>query len=239
MEHSEITLPNEVAQELPDALAPLEMNEFDQYASEWMPEAIRVSEGQTNEFGWHTPGQVQEIDPEAVEFDPELQELNRELDSWIQQGERMSCAVACQTMVVNQLTGERHTEQELIDIGETKGWYKNGTSESDVGKIAEHMGLEVEQRKHVEASELMLANDPEIKVLANVDTLLLHYPECERMCTPNHVVQVLRVENTAQGERIILNDPGHEEGRGAVYSMEAFQKAYQGDITLIRKAAKA
>lgn len=217
----------------------LETNEFAQYVSELPEEAYCISEGHTNRFGWYTPGQIQEINPEAAEFDPELQELDKELDSWIPQSEMMSCAVACQTMAVNQLTGEGYTEQQLLAIGRQEGWYENGTYSSNIGKIAEYLGMEVEQRAGVEASALTLANDPETKVLVTVDSLLLNYPNERKDCDPDHVVQVLRVENTQQGAFVILNDPGRDEGRGAVYSLEAFQKAYQGDITLIRKAAMA
>lgn len=236
MEHGELP-PS--CEETEARLEPPEMEEFSRYVSELTVESYRISEGHTNEIGWYTPGQVQEINPEAAEFDPELQELRRELDSWIPQGEQMSCAVACQTMVMNQLTGEGYTEQQLLDIGKQNGWYDDGTWGYDIGKIAEHLGMEVEQRSGVEASELTLANDPETKVLATVDCLLLNYSGSERICDPNHVVQVLRVENTRQGTFVILNDPGQDEGCGAVYALEDFQKAYQGDITIIRKAENA
>lgn len=216
-----------------------EMDEFQQYALEQRDEAIELSEGGFDEQGRFIPGKVQEIDAEAAEYDPELQELSDELDSWIQQGEQMSCAVASQTMAVNQLTNEHYTEQELLDIAKEKRWYQEGTYASDIGKIAEHLGMEVEQRHDVAASELTLANDPELKVLANVDSTLLQFPESFKRCQPDHCVQVLRVERTAEGEMVILNDPGHENGRGIVYPMEIFERAYQGDITTIRNGANA
>lgn len=216
-----------------------EMDEFQQYALEQKNEAIELSEGGFNEQGRFIPSRVQEIDAEAAEYDPELRELSDELDSWIEQGEQMSCAVASQTMAINQLTNEHYSEQELLDIAKEKGWYQEGTRTADVGKIAEYLGLEVEQRHDVAASELTLANDPEVKVLANVDSTLLHFPESFKRCQPDHCVQVLRVERTAEGEMVILNDPGHENGRGAVYPMEIFEKAYQGDITTIRNGVKA
>lgn len=216
-----------------------EINEFLRYASETQASDVELSPGTFDETGRFHPGRVEEIDPEAQEFDPELQELSQELDTWFQQGESMSCAVATQTMAVNQLQQEDYTEGEMLTVARENHWYANGTYPEDVGKVAEHMGLEVEQYARVPAEQLSIANDPEVKVLANVDSTLLQYPEAGKRCQPDHCVQVLRVESTSQGEFVILNDPGHEGGRGAVYPMEIFQRAFRGDITTIRKAEEA
>lgn len=213
----------------------LEMNEFIEYTEAQPEAAVQLSEGGFDIEGRFIPGKVEEINAEAAEFDPELQALSTELDSWIQQGEKMSCAVAAQTMAVNQLENGNYTEQQLIDIGEQNGWYNEGTYPADVGKIDEYLGMDVEQHRQVSASELSIANDPEIKVLACVDSTLLLYPDSFKRCQPDHVVQVLRVDHTSQGAIVILNDPGYEGGRGVVYPMEIFEKAYKGDITTIRK----
>ncbi len=237
----EVFKPFETPREMPgpaDLEQAQEMSEFDRYdeAAEQGMEAYSITRGGFAESGLYVPGHVEEINPEAAEFDPEMQELANELDTWIEQKEPMSCAVASQTMAINQLEHGSHSEQELIDMGREKGWYsQNGTLPRDVGKIAEAMGAEVERRRGVDASELTLANDPSVKVLANIDSTLLFYPESGKRCKPDHCVQVLRVEQTEQGEFVILNDPGHEAGRGAVYPMEVFAKAYHGDITTIRK----
>lgn len=215
-----------------------EMDEFQQYANEQQEGTITLTKGEFDEQGRFFPGKVQEIYAEAAEFDPELKELSNELDSWIQQGERMSCAVASQTMAVNQLMHENYSENELLDIAKKNRWYSEGTYPENVGKIAEYLGMDVEQRKGVTATELVIANDPEVKVLANVDSTLLQYPEAFKRCQPDHCVQVLRVECTANGEVVILNDPGYPGGRGVVYPIEVFARAYQGDITTIRKVER-
>lgn len=215
-----------------------EFLEFDE-ANRAAQEEVRFSDGEYLRDGRYVPGQIYEVDAEAAEFDPELEELSDELNSWIQQSENMSCAVASQTMAVNQLENGFLSESELLAIGKEKGWYHDGTYACDVGKIAEHLGMDVEQRSSVAAGELTLANDPEVKVLANVDSTLLHYPESFKRCQADHVVQVLRVESTPQGEVVIINDPGHPGGRGAVYPIEVFEKAFSGDITTITKEAKA
>ena len=204
-----------------------------------LQETIHFSEGGFTSEGRFIAGQVSEVDSEVAEFDPEMAEFSNELNSWIEQGEQMSCAVASQTMAVNQLESGYHSESELLDIGREEGWYDEGTCPEDVGKIAEHMGMDVEQRSHVEASELRMANEAEVKVLANVDSTLLHYPECFKRCQADHVVQVLRVESTPRGEVVIINDPGHPGGRGAVYPIEIFERAFTGDITTIQKGADA
>ena len=88
-------------------------------------------------------------------------------------------------------------------------------------------------------AEANIANDPELKVLANVDSTLLQYPGAFKRCQPDHCVQVLRVDDTAEGKMVILNDPGHADGKGVVYPLEVFERAYRGDITTIRKAEMA
>lgn len=237
MQQGSPELPRETAAEA-DPLQS-EMNEFDRFARELQDEPIELTPGGYDESGRFRPGQVTEIDPEQQEFDPELQELSKELDSWIQQGEAMSCAVASQTMAVNQLENAGYTERQMLNVATENDWYHNGTYPEDVGKVAEYMGMDVEQFTRVEASELVMANDPEVKVLANVDSTLLQYPDSFKRCQPDHCVQVLRVESNADGEFVILNDPGHEGGRGAVYPMEVFERAFHGDITTIRKAETA
>lgn len=216
-----------------------EMDEFWGYASEQQDETIRIAEGEFNEQGRYIPGRIEGIDAEAAEFDPELRELSEALETWFPQSESMSCVVSVETMVLNQLENGDRTEREMLETSREKGWYNEGTCPEDVGKIAEYYGMDVEQHHGVAASELTLANNPEVKVMANVDSTLLQYPDAYKRCQPDHCVQVLRVERTAEGEMVILNDPGHAEGRGAVYPMEIFEKAYKGDITTVREAETA
>lgn len=198
-------------------------------------EAISFTEGYFTELGRYVPGNVTEIDAEAAEFDEELQELSSELKSWIHQSETYSCAVASQTMIINQLEGGLHTESEFIEIAENNGWYfEYGTPTEDVGKIAETMGMDVEYRSGTEISDLSVANDPETKVITSVDSTLLKYPECGKRFQADHAVQVLRYESTPEGDWIIINDPDSETGRGAVYSAEVFEKACSKDIWTVK-----
>ena len=201
--------------------------------------AILFSEGEMDSTGLYTPGQVYEVDAEAAEFDPELAELGDELNSWIQQGERMSCAVAGQTMVVNQLENGYYSEGEFLEIAKANRWYDEGTYSQDVGKIAAYKGMDVVQIQGVPAEELKIANEEGVKVLAEVDGTLLHYPESAKRCAPDHIVQVLRVESRAEGEYVIINDPGAANGRGAVYPLEVFERAFRGNITKIEKGEPA
>ena len=214
-----------------------EMDEFVRYGeiNEQPIEGVRMSRGEFDETGRYAPGHIEAIEPEAKEYDPEMQELDTELHSWFEQGEQTSCCVATQTMVINQLEDGEHTEAEMLEVARENGWYHEGTAPMDVGKVAEAEGMDVHRYFGCDMDELAVANDPEVKVLANVDCVKLQYPDCDRPCRPNHSVQVLRVEDTPEGRMVIINDPGHPGGRGAVYPMEVFEKACNGDITTIRK----
>ncbi len=237
MEFQQEILPKQEMNLFPEQLSAeaLEAQEYEQ--TEISGEGIRIEAGEFREDGYYRPGHVVEIDPEAQEFDPEMKELSKELDSWFKQGERTSCAVATQTMALNQLGNRNYSEQSLLKMAKEKGWYHRGTAASDIGKLAEAEGMEVRQCYGRPLKELSIANNPEVKVLANVDSLKMQYPGCSLECHPNHSVQVLRVENTPQGEMVIINDPGHNGGRGEVYPMEVFSRACKGDFTIIRKGS--
>lgn len=239
-EMSEYQSYNEVQEPADDEFAQ-EMSEYQNHSEthEQEIEAYRISEGVTTEEGLYLPGHVEEINPEAKDLNPEMRELSHELDTWIEQSETMSCAVASQTMAINQLEHSNHSEQEFLQLAREKHWYDNGTTLNDVGNIAEEMGADVKRYHGVDPSELKIANDPSTKVLAAVDSTILTFPECNKRCQPDHCVQVLRVESTQDGEFVILNDPGHKGGKGAIYPMEIFAKACSGDVVTIRKEMQA
>ena len=78
----------------------MEASEYMEYADalERDDAAIFISEASIAEDGRYIPGQVCEVNQEAVEYSPELAELSEELKTWVKQGEPMSCAVASQTI---------------------------------------------------------------------------------------------------------------------------------------------
>ncbi|MBQ3078589.1 MAG: hypothetical protein IJC48_01135 [Clostridia bacterium] len=214
-----------------------EMQEFLAFneAEEAKEADITFTEGGFDFFGGYHPGRIQEISEEAKEQDPTLHELSESVEEWLPQGEMYSCAVACQTMVYNQSAENNVSEKQMIDLGKELGVYNHqGTCPADEGKILESLGYTIERTTNGTLSQLENAAESDKKVIVHVDSLKLAFPYVQTPCTPDHAVQVLRVEDTENGEMVIINDPASENG-GEAYPIEVFQRAFNGDMTVISK----
>lgn len=198
--------------------------------------AIFYSECGFNMFGGYVPGRVTEVSENGGEANESVKELSEEIDSWIHQGETRSCAVACQTMIQNQTSETDKTEKELINRGHELNVYNNGTAPANEGAILRSYGYDVERTETASREELVeAANEGGTKVILHIDSIRTVYPHLPGEITPDHAVQLLHVEKTPEGEMAIINDPDQENGAGLVYPMEILMKAWNGDMTTVKK----
>lgn len=198
--------------------------------------AVSYSECGFNMYGGYVPGRVTEVSEDAEEADESVKELSEEIDSWIHQGEKRSCAVACQTMIQNQTSDRDKSEKELIERGHELNVYNNGTAPSNEGAILRSYGYDVQRTETAGREELVeAANEGGTKVILHIDSIRMAYPHLPGEITPDHAVQLLHVEKTPDGEMAIINDPDMENGAGLVYPMEILMKAWNGDMTMVRK----
>lgn len=198
--------------------------------------AIEYSESGFNMFGGFVPGRVTEVSEGGRETSESVKELSEEIDSWIHQGETRSCAVACQTMIQNQTSETDKSEKELIDRGHELNVYNNGTAPCHEGAILKSYGYEVERTETAGREALVeAANEGGTKVILHIDSIRMAYPHLPGEIAPDHAVQLLHVESTPDGEMAIINDPDQENGAGLVYPMEILMKAWNGDMTTVRK----
>lgn len=185
------------------------------------------SEAYIDEYGVYHPEQINGIYKDAME-DPKCQQMAEDLRVWEQQEKEMSCAVQCQRMIIEDLTQVDVSEGELRETGENNNWYTDtrGTYISDVGKLAEHYGLEYEQYEKMHMEELVQASEAGDNLIVAVDAALLSYPYLEKLSTPNHAVEVIGFDfSDAENPKVILNDPGREDGRGSAYPLSVFINA--------------
>lgn len=198
--------------------------------------AIAYSECGFNMFGGYVPGRVTEISETGGEAKESVKELSEEINSWIHQSETRSCAVACQTMIQNQTSETDKTEKELIDRGHELKVYNNGTAPCNEGAILRSYGYDVERTESASREELVeAANEGGTKVILHIDSIRMAYPHLPGEIAPDHAVQLLHVESTPDGEMAVINDPDLENGAGLVYPMEILMKAWNGDMTTVRK----
>ena len=189
---------------------------------------------------------LRELEPgvslEHVGFRPELKsdretfELGagtpeKNAEHWHRQGEKYSCAVVCQEFVAEQLLDREFSEQEMIKFAKEKGWYdpESGTTSSDVGKILESLGLQVERTKGLGLNDLAQELDSGAKLICGVSNSILARPELAEIPgqNVNHAVEVIGIEKTASETWVILNDPGIEGGRGVHIRASTFLKAWK------------
>ena len=170
-----------------------------------------------------------------------------DIKNWHPQLEMNSCAVACQEYIAEQLLDSDFSEEKMIDFAERRGWYRpeTGTTIGDIGKLLESMGLDVERGMQYSVSDLAEELETDGKVIVGVNNMILENPEYADFpgITANHAVQLIGIDaSDPENIRVILNDPGVEDGRGKTVPMETFQKAWETSnnyAAIARKGAEA
>ncbi len=207
-----------------------------------LEDTIELEPGVTLEHIGLRPKMIEsELNTELGAGSPE-----KDAEHWHFQSEANSCAVACQEFVAEQLLQEDFSEQKMLDYAKEKGWYDSevGTTGRDMGKLLESMGLEVERCFDLSLADLARELDAGAKPICGVNNMILAKPEIAAIPgqLANHAVEVIGIEQTAEGTRVILNDPGVEGGGGRAVSASTFLKAWQtgGNYAVIaRKGALA
>lgn len=154
-----------------------------------------------------------------------------DMETWSPQEEDYSCAIACQEMIAEQLTGKDISEEKMIAFARERGWYdpECGTTMYDVGRLLEEMGMKVERQTGAAISDLASALE-QGKVICGVNNMLLSEPALAILpgLRANHAVQVIGIDMTnPEHVEVILNDPGVENGCGIRHSLDIFLKAWK------------
>ena len=177
-------------------------------------------------FRYH-PEQINGIYRDGI-TEPSCETVAEELSHWRFQESARGCAVACEGMVLSDLEGRNYSMDELEAFSEERGWYQPelGTYSGDIGRISMSHGLRREQSSEMTAEDLAAAKQGGAELIVAVDEFLLQYPHLEKVCKPNHVVEVIGFDLSEQGKpKVLINDPGQRNGRGLAYPLEIFQRA--------------
>lgn len=153
-------------------------------------------------------------------------------DHWHLQSEMNSCAIACQEFVAEQLLDREFSEQEMIEYAKARDWYDpaEGTSITDIGKLLETVGLQVERVENLTMADLAMSLAEGEKVICGVNSMILQEPALAELpgISANHAVEVIGIDYSDAGNpQVILNDPGVENGQGIRHDLDVFKDAWK------------
>jgi peptidase C39-like protein len=182
--------------------------------------------------------------PELINFDsgrdmPLVGDPGTEMGFWHEQAAPDTCAVVSQEMVLESLTGQDFDESALAAEAEANGWYVpgGGTPTWHMDSLLEAHGVATETHFNTSLDDVAGALDRGDKVLVSLDSGEIWSrggdPLLEDMVGDpipgqgaDHAVEVTGIVDTASGRMVVVNDPGHPEGRGEMVPIEQFQNAW-------------
>ena len=149
---------------------------------------------------------------------------------WHQQEHPMSCAIACQEFVAEGLFKEDYSEERMRAYAQRQGWFSDeGTTQENAGKLLEAMDLNVHSEENCDLGDIIQVLQNDGKVMTSVNNMVLQNPLYQLFpgFSANHIVEVTGVDRTDPAHiKIILNDPGVENGAGIVFPLQQFEAAW-------------
>jgi hypothetical protein len=160
---------------------------------------------------------------------------------WHLQTQSDTCAIASQQFILEELTGQNLSEDELRQFATDNGWYTpgGGTPLEHMGNLVEAYGFDVEKQNNCSWEDLnqCLANNQQVMVAIDADEIWnpTELDEDDNISEAfgipgqgvNHAVEVTGIDNSdPNNPMVILNDPGHPNGKGMKVSAEQFMDAW-------------
>lgn len=176
----------------------------------------------------HELGQT---DIESAEVAEIIGNPEKDMENWHPQAEHNSCAIACQEFVAEQLLQEDFSEKDMIRFAKEQGWYtsETGTPLGHVGDILEALGLETSRESGQTLSDLAEDLQQGRKIICAVNNMILENSDYAELpgLKANHAIEVIGIDASRPNDmKVILNDPGVENGCGRQVSVDTFLKAW-------------
>lgn len=133
----------------------------------------------------------------------------------VQQQHVDTCAVKCQEIIMNAL-GYDVTEDQLLQEAQENGWFNEGTSMEDIGKLMASHGMNVVQVAHGTLDDLIAQTAAGHQVIVAVDSGELWNPGIAEMAEdilfecPDHalIFSGIEVDPLTNERMVLLTDPG-------------------------------
>ena len=228
----------------------------------FQPDAALVSEDLNND-GWvdlvyevapvypepEPYGMPVEADAGLEHFSPSEQDADvigapgEEMNNWHQQANPDTCAVVSQEFILESLTGQEFSEEQLQYEAWRMGAYTpgGGTPLECMGDLLEAHGIPVEREYGATLDELSAKLADGEKVMVALDSHEIWTPgqdyvtdELLTDCAglpgqqADHAVEVIGIDYSDPNHpMVILNDPGHQQGCGLMVPADEFVNAWQ------------
>jgi hypothetical protein len=204
------------------------------------------------DHGYHTPSPypgTDDIFAQHDNFDPQHAgslvdgDPADDMEHWHQQTHDDTCAIASQEFVLDSLTGMNFSEDALRQEAIEHGWYTpgGGTPLEHVGDLLEAHGIPTEREYECTLEQLADKLDHGQKVIVGVDSAEIWSPWNAHPDTPlidsfgipgqhaDHAVEVIGIDRTDPAHpMVVLNDPGHPDGKGMMVTANDFMNAWSG-----------
>ena len=156
-----------------------------------------------------------------------------ESSHWHQQHEN-DCAVMAQADVYESITGHHLTEQEAVRIATQHGWYHDGTTLPDTGKLLNYLGIPTHQYLNASLRDLYTALQHGDHVIVGVNANEIWFPYHDaatgapvEQSVGGHAVWVTGIDQAPDGSiKIILNDTGKPGGQMEAVDAGDFMNAW-------------
>lgn len=163
---------------------------------------------------------------------------NHDMQFWYHPDWEFACGVAVQKFVLESISDRHFSESELTQEAIDKSGYQldKGMALGRVGDILEVAGVHVTHEYNCSLSDLERKLKEGEKVIVGVnegEILMSNQRLSDYRGIPvsqgaNHVVQVIGIDRSdPEHEKIILNDPAVDFGRGLMVPKERFMTAWQ------------
>lgn len=163
-----------------------------------------------------------------------------DMQHWHQQTYDDTCAIASQEFILDAVTGEDFSEDQLRQQAIENGWYTpgGGTPLEHMGSLLEANGVDVDKKDGCTLADLSDKLQEGEKVIVAIDADEIWYQEVdeddylsELAGMPgqgvNHAVQVIGIDNSdPNNPTVILNDPGTPNGQGLRVPADKFIDAW-------------
>lgn len=192
---------------------------------------------------WEAPTPTGDADDlpnfDPVSHVPVAGEPASDMDLWHMQEQMDTCAVASQEFVLEGLTGVDFDEAALAQEAIDNGWYQpgGGTSMANLDSLLEAHGVATETHFDGTVTEIEQALAEGNKVIVPLDSGEIweqgEDPYLDDIVGDpmpgqgaDHAVEVIGVVDTPEGRMVVLNDPGHPDGRGEMIPVAEFENAW-------------
>lgn len=157
-------------------------------------------------------------------------EPKEDAELWHLQRGEMTCAVVSQEFVAESLLNKDFSEEKMAAFAERQGWYENGTSSENAGKLLEAMGLLVEREYDAGLDDLEQVLENGGRPMVSVHNAVLENPRLTAFpwLSANHMIEVTGIDKRdPEQPKIIVNDSGVRDGAGKVHEWNNFEKAWK------------